>query len=91
LCHARAAIKDSIGPSWRIFQNEAHDALHELAREVTPKSRSVAARLLEAKQRVEVAFVQDMAPDGFKKLLSQLLAASNAALEELDLETVECA
>lgn len=90
LCDAREAIDDSSGPSWRIFQNGAHDPLHELARQVTPKSRSVAASLLEAKQRVEVAFVKDMDPSSFRKLMTELLDASNAALEQLSLTVVEC-
>jgi len=90
VCEARDAIDDSIGPSWEIFQNRAHDALHELAREVTEESRGRAAALLEAKQRVEVAFVEDMNAKGFRKLMTQLLDASNASLGELSLTPVRC-
>ena len=90
VCEARDAIDDSIGPSWEIFQNKAHDALHELARQMTEESRGSAAALLEAKQRVEVAFVEDMNAKGFRKLMNQLLDASNAALGELSLATVRC-
>jgi nitrous oxide reductase accessory protein NosL len=91
VCKARDAVAGSIAPSWRIFQDEAHDALHELARQVTEENRAAAAALLEAKQRVEVAFVKDMNANGFRKLMSELVDASNAALEELSLTPVECA
>lgn len=91
VCDARDAVGDSIEPSWRIFQNRAHDALHELARQVTEESRPAAATLLEAKQRVEVAFVKDMDTKGFRKLMSQLFDASNDALDHLSLPRVGCA
>jgi hypothetical protein len=90
LCDARDAIGDSIAPAWRIFQNESHDALHELARRVTEESRVVAARLLEAKQRVEAGFAQGMSPDGFRTQMIDLIEEANAALEEVSMTPVEC-
>ena len=41
----------------RIFTNQSHDGLHELAADSAEQDRAVAADLLEAKQKVEAALI----------------------------------
>ena len=90
LCTARDDVARSTGEGRRVFEDEAHAALHEIARRVTPKDRVVAASLLEAKQRVEAAFATEAAPSPLTKLLSELIKEANLALEELSLSKVDC-
>ena len=53
LCEARDDIGRDAGATEAIFFDRAHDRLHDLARDAAELDRSVAARLLEAKQNVE--------------------------------------
>ena len=57
LCQARAVAEagDVEGAS-AVFQSRAHAELHSLADRLSATDREAAARLLEAKQRVEAAF-----------------------------------
>ena len=57
LCQSRAAAEagDVLGASG-VFQSRAHAELHSLADRLAGADREAAARLLEAKQRLEAAF-----------------------------------
>ena len=90
LCTARDEVTKSIEDGRRVFQDEAHSALHEIARRVTPIDRVVAARLLEAKQRVEAAFETKANPGAMRDFLSRLIEEANLALAELSLSKVGC-
>ncbi|MGE0309619.1 MAG: hypothetical protein AB7Q27_28105 [Acidimicrobiia bacterium] len=63
----------------RIFHDQAHQPLHELAERATGQDRSVAARLLEAKQQVES--IVDAPDADLEPSLAMLLEAVEAALE----------
>lgn len=57
LCDAlEAATGSDVVAAKRIFFDGAHTSLHDLARDVAEIDRSVSARLLEAKQRLEDDF-----------------------------------
>jgi hypothetical protein len=54
LCDAAVVADDgATQDARRVFYDESHDGLHRLAAQVTETDRSAAARLLEAKIRVE--------------------------------------
>ncbi|MGH9014001.1 MAG: hypothetical protein ACRDZ1_08725 [Acidimicrobiia bacterium] len=50
---ARAAQNGDADEARRVFLDEAHDPLHRLADQTAEQDRAPAARLLEAKERVE--------------------------------------
>lgn len=69
----------------------AHDPLHELARELqSADARTVAARLLEAKQRVEAAVADELPLPDLAPRLEELLTAVTEATTELDRPTPTC-
>ncbi|MBA3652589.1 MAG: hypothetical protein H0W70_00165 [Actinobacteria bacterium] len=58
ICNAISAAKaDNAGRARTIFFNVSHQRIHELAAATEPVERGIAARLLEAKQRVEAEFL----------------------------------
>lgn len=83
LCGALDSANDRrVAEAARDFEDHAHQALHLLADETASIDRSAAARLLEAKQRVE-----DRLEHRDRELASgirELIAAANAALDVLD-------
>ena len=80
LCEAlRYARRGDLPSARQIFHDQAHQPLHELAERATEQDRSVAARLLEAKQRVE--FIVDAPGADLEPSLAMLLEAIEAALE----------
>jgi hypothetical protein len=78
LCEARMlSARGRIGEAEAAFQDRAHAFLHELARET---DRASAARLLEAKARVEQAFGTEPAePAALARLLDALRVSTAAA------------
>ena len=66
----------------RTFQNQSHAFLHELAAMTNGQARSAVARLLEAKQRVEMA----LGPEG-----SAIPAEVGTLLEKLEAATRDLA
>ena len=69
----------------------AHDGLHTLARDLqAADERHVAARLLEAKQRVEAAVADELPLDELTPRLEELLAAVSEASTQLDRPTPTC-
>jgi len=84
LCEARAIAE--AGDMWgsaNIFQTRSHGYLHEVAAEVQVADREVAARLLEAKQAVEV---QLQSPDSANP---QLVVSTLSTLETALGDTAE--
>ena len=72
-----------------IFQNDAHDGLHALAA-APALDRSAAARLLEAKARVEEAISASAPSQQLRHDLVELSAATENALAALGLEPPAC-
>jgi hypothetical protein len=88
LCRATAALPDAPAAG-RIFQNEAHEALHRLAAD--PRlARPMSARVLEAMQKLEA----DLAglPDAtlLAADLATLRATADVALETLGVDVPSC-
>ncbi len=80
LCAARsAAAAGSVPAAREAFFDRAHQPLHELASDAAARDRSVAARLLEAKEAVEAGLNQP--GPSFVADLDRLLAATAAAVE----------
>ena len=78
LCEAHAsASRGDVGAAEKTFHDTAHEPLHELSKDAQQRDRSAAARLLEAKGRVESGFESGerrIAPD-----LATLLVATRDA------------
>jgi len=88
LCRARDNARTDAGDSRRIFLDEVHAPLHELADEVATTDRPVAADLLEAKQVVEAdleleAIVTGDLERDLETLIDATIAASAALGEEV--------
>ena len=73
-----------------MFYDRAHDHLHELARQAQATDRPAAARLLEAKQRVEHDLDAGAAPPRLVGDLDRLLAATDAALTAISIPPPAC-
>ena len=69
----------------------AHDGLHTLARDLQAvDERAVAARLLEAKQRVEAAVAEDLPLSDLSPRLAELVSAVSRATDQLDRPPPPC-
>jgi hypothetical protein len=89
LCQSIAALPD-VSAAERAFTNGAHDALHALASE--PRlDRSIAARVLEAMERVHTDFSESPALSVLTDDLVELHASADAALDALGVEVPQCA
>jgi len=82
LCHALTQLPDDVPGSVRAFQNEAHDTLHTLAA-MDRLDRGMAARVLEAMQRVESDITGGPQPQPLEDDLRELLSATDTALKAL--------
>lgn len=93
LCESRAAAEagDVLGAS-AAFQSRAHAELHSLADRVSATDREAAARLLEAKQRLEAAFADPEAasPPAVAGLISALELEVGNSAETLGLQRPTC-
>jgi hypothetical protein len=76
----------------RIFQNQAHAFLHELAAEGDGQARADVARLLEAKQRVETALGTERGgtPAEVAALLRKLEVATRELADALGTPAPRC-
>lgn len=89
LCRSRSLIEENLGRARDVFYGEAHTTLHQLADETTEKSRPLAARLLEAKNRTE-ADLGGNGPGGAAASMDELLRVSREALIFLGVPTSPC-
>lgn len=81
LCAAGGLAADGDVPAAdRLFYNDAHEALHALARELSESGRGAAARLLETKQSVESGLEEEPPPDDLSARFEDLLAATQDGL-----------
>jgi hypothetical protein len=90
LCTAKRQAAMDPRAARRVFYDRAHDHLHDLARQTQATDRSAAARLLEAKQRVEHDLDASSAPQRLVGDLDQLLAATNGALTAISIPPPAC-
>lgn len=90
LCRVREAI-DDVATADRRFLAGPHDPLHSLARDLRDAGEaSVAARLLEAKNRVESGLRERPPPGGLAGHLDDLIGAARRGLDTLDRPTGGC-
>lgn len=92
LCDAsRSAASRDFAGAKIAFSDRAHDPLHTVARALEDVDRAAAARLLEAKQRVEADFDgSGTTTPGLAADLTALIAATHTGLDRLGIETQEC-
>lgn len=91
LCEAASLAASRPAEAERIFQNEVHVPLHDLAAEVGEADRAAAARLLEAKGSVESALgAGSIEGDALEEELAGLLDATIAGLKTIDVEAPTC-
>ena len=89
LCRSRSLIEENLGRARDVFYGEAHTSLHQLADETTEKSRPLAAKLLEAKNRTE-ANLGGTAPTSAAASMDELLRVAREALIFLGVPTRPC-
>ncbi len=89
VCQAIVALPDHSAAE-RAFTNLAHDPLHTLAADAR-LDRSMAARILEAMEKVEADFTQSPDVAVLTDALTALQAATDRALEALGMEVPPCA
>jgi hypothetical protein len=84
LCLARDQAEREPGRVRTTFFDRSHDTLHVLARELARVDRARTARLLEAKNVVEVELRSGSPPLSLSADLDRLITATRAALTRLD-------
>ena len=72
------------------FVGRVHEDLHQLADELTDIDRAAAARVLEAKQRVEDDLDRPADPPDLGRDADELVAATGEGLRRLGLVAEEC-
>jgi hypothetical protein len=91
LCLAREQAAREPNQVRTTFFDRSHDTLHALARALAEVDRTRAARLLEAKNVVEVEVRSGPPPSSLPTDLDRLIAATRAALTRLDQPAPGCA
>lgn len=90
LCEVRDAVGDAPAADERFFAGP-HDPLHRIARELEEADeRSVAARLLEAKNRVESGLRERPPPEDLAARLDRLIEVTRQALASLGRPSPGC-
>jgi hypothetical protein len=93
LCRAAEhARSEDLFEARRTFQNQSHAFLHELAAMGSGEARAAVARLLEAKQRVEMALGPggSATPAEVGKLIGELEAATRDLAGQLGTPAPRC-
>lgn len=90
LCEARMVAADGeVDDAGAIFEDDVHVRLHDLADRLSD-DRAAAGRLLEAKQVVEADLDRLVEPEELSSDLGDLIVATEAGLDSLDLEVDGC-
>lgn len=74
----------------RVFQDQSHAYLHELAAQLQERDRALAAQLLETKQQVEGALQGGANPEILPGLIGGLRAVVESALASMGVANVGC-
>lgn len=91
LCEARRVAEAEPDEAARLFTDEAHVPLHDLAAEVEDEDRAAAAALLEAKQAVESDLDDEpLQGETLEADLDELLKATVSGLAAIDVEAPTC-
>ena len=90
LCTAREAALNEPDEAEDAFLNRAHIPLHVIAAAVQDEDVAQAERLLKAKQKVEEEFAGDTDPEQLVDHFTELIDASAAALEAIDVPASTC-
>jgi hypothetical protein len=89
MCTARSEVED-FEAAQTTFLSRAHVPLHVIAAAVEDEDRELAGRMLEIKQKVEVAFAGDAPPDELEAVLDDLIEVTAEALAALDIPADTC-
>lgn len=89
VCVARDEALDSPEEAASVFIDRSHDGLHRLADDVASVDRRIAAAVLEAKQRVELAADAGRG-EALQDSLQELATASGDALRALGIAEPPC-
>lgn len=89
LCTSRALVDDDLDAARDVFFSRAHATLHVMASELSNTDRSLAAELLEAKNRVEQELT-GVGPQTAAAALDHLLSISKQALISLGMSSPSC-
>ncbi|CAN5772850.1 hypothetical protein BH23ACT12_BH23ACT12_14000 [soil metagenome] len=90
LCRTRSLAASDAGEARALFYAKVHSPLHDIARRAQAANRSVAARMLEAKNDVEQAFNASAAAAEIGAGLDLLLASTEEALISIGVTTSSC-
>jgi hypothetical protein len=93
LCDAQVLVSDgNISDAAEVFEERTHTFLHELADQVQDVDRRAAARLLEAKERLEEALADPRGadPGGVAAIITELQRAVSEAASAVHLPTPLC-
>ena len=89
LCTSRALVDDDLDAARHVFFSRAHATLHVMASDLSNTDRSLAAELLEAKNRVEQELT-GVGPQTVAAALDHLLSISKQALISLGMSSPSC-
>lgn len=91
LCEAETLAAGGLqSEARRVFQNQSHAYLHELAAQLEERDRVLAGQLLEAKQEVEVALQGGSDPETLALRIGALRAVVESAVTVVGLQNVGC-
>jgi hypothetical protein len=91
LCEAETLASGGlVGEARRVFQDQSHAYLHELAAQLQERDRALAAQLLEAKQRVESGLQGGANPEILASQIGGLRAVVESAVAAVGLKNVGC-
>ncbi|MFB3738980.1 MAG: hypothetical protein ACE14W_08445 [Candidatus Velamenicoccus archaeovorus] len=90
LCRIAAQDTGDRAAATTVFFDRVHEELHVIAAAAQPRDTDAAARLLEAKERVESDLAASRLPPGFAEHVTTLLGATRGALRSLGLEAPPC-
>lgn len=91
LCRTHALADSDVDEARDLFYGRVHSPLHDIARRAEDSDRSVAARMLEAKNDVEQSFNASAPAARITAALDQLLASTEEALISIGVTTSTCA
>lgn len=91
LCEAETLAAGGLqSEAQRVFQDQSHAYLHELAAQLQEQDRVLAGQLLKAKQEVEVALQERSDPETLALRIGALRAVVESAVAVVGLTNVGC-
>jgi hypothetical protein len=90
LCRVQTLARADLGEARDLFYGRVHSPLHEIARATGEVDRTVAARLLEAKNDMEAAFSPGGSQSQAAGAVGRLLPQTEQALRSVEVTTSSC-